>query len=221
MATTISSFRKHVLPDVPGCPNFMIDDAVVDGIQQFCIDTLWLEKAIEDEDIDYTTIDATDNDSIEVDLTSYVTDITPYSFTRFQIDGADYDLEYLNLVNDNSNLDQITKTGVKFYNLPDQDTIKIFPFTDQAANFDLYLKIVFKPKDGITSIDDVFYDDFRDAICGYAKSKLQRIPKKNWTDLEQANINAQTYRSGMGKAKIKHSYGRVTGTASIKPPSFC
>ena len=221
MATALSQFSKIVAPEVPGCPSFLIEEKIVEAAQQFCIDTQWLKKGIEVEAIDYTTIDAADNDSIEIDLTSYVTGITPVSFTQFQIDGGNWNLEHRELENDNSNLDQITKTGVKFYTLPDQDTIKLFPFTDQAEDFDVFIEIVFKPKDGVTTLDDVFYDDHRRAICAHAAASLQRMKGKAWSDPDYATQNARTYQAKMGAAKIKASVGRVTGNTMIKPPFFC
>jgi hypothetical protein len=221
MATAISSFTRHILPDVPGCPSFVIEEKVVEALQQFCKDTKILNKGIEVEDIDYSTVDSTDNDSIDVDLSSYVTGIAPVSISEFQIDGAPYDLEKMELVNDNSNLENILKDGVKFFTIPDEDTITIFPFTDQAVNFDIYLRIVFKPKDGITTIDDFFYDDYREAICAHAKSEIQRMKDKAWTNLDHATINAKTYSAKMGEAKISVENGFITGRQQMSVPFFC
>lgn len=215
MATNLSQFRNNILPDVPGCPFFTIDKAVRDAAIKFCEDTHILEKAFEIEDIDYTGISASDNDSLTFDLTTYFTDYIPIKITQFQVDGADFEGQKKILLNDNSNLTGIQIKSTYFFNFPTTTTMKIFPFTDIDANFDLFINLAVKPTSTVATLDDILYEDWRDAIEAYAKYILQKTPKKPWTDLEHAAINKKYYQGEMGRAKIRVSDGFVKGSRHV------
>lgn len=222
MATAISVFRNRVLVEVPGCPVPRVDMAVVDALRQFCKDTYAYTKDFEVEDIAYGTVDSTDNDSLTIDLSAYFSSLDPIAPLKLQVDGGDWDLRELTLVNDNSNLTQIELQGVKFFNFPSLTTIKIFPFTDQSVNFDVYLKLAVKPNRSVTSVDDDFYnkDDWFAAVCSYAAAILQKMPKRAWTNYEQAELNFDLYRGFMGAAKIDFALGGTAGSVPIQGGYF-
>lgn len=215
MATAISSFRNRVIPHVPGCPWPKIDQVVLDAIRKFCEDTHLIERSIESEAIDYTTIDATDNDAITITLSGFFTGYDPIVPTEFQIDGAPWHLQELYLYNDNSNLGEITIDGIKFFNFPSLTTMKIFPWTGQGVNFDIYLKLALKPTLGVTTVDDVFYNDWADAIEYLTAGLLQRIPKRTWTDYDLSNSNLGLYQTLKGRAKTRKNMGFAKGSESI------
>ena len=144
----ISKFHNRVIAEAPGCPIPRIDVAVVNAIRRMCHDTYAYSKSFEAEDIDYTTIDTADNDALTIDLSTYITNVEPIAPLKFQIDGGDWVLRKLILENDNSNLSDIELQGVKFFNFPSLTTMKIFPFTNQQINFDIFLKMAVKiPRD--------------------------------------------------------------------------
>jgi hypothetical protein len=215
MATAINSFWNRMAAKVPGCPVPAAHRAIVDAVRQFCEDTHVLLKSFEEEDIDYTTIDSTDNDSITITLTSYFTGYEPIVPEFFQIDGGNWNLSRLDLYNDNSNLDSIQLTDTKFYNFPSTTTMKIFPFTDQGANFDIFLKLAVKPNDGSTTFDDFLFNDWRKAIVPLAVAMLQEMPDRPWSNPNMAAYNRQQYLINSGKAKLNKSMGHTSGSSYI------
>jgi len=220
MATPISSFRNKVIPHVPGCPWPKIDEVVVDALRKFCEDTYLIERGIESEDIDYTTIDATDNDAITINLASHYTGYDPIVPVEFQIDGAPYHLQELYLYNDNSNLDSITLPGIKFFNFPTTASMKIFPFTGQGANFDIYLKLALKPSLAVTTVDDLFFNNWADAIEFLAAGILQGIPERPWYNPDRAALNLGLYQIKKGDAKLLKNMGFAKGSQAIKGGYF-
>jgi hypothetical protein len=222
MATQISQFRNRVLVEVPGCPIPRIDLAIVNSIRKMCKDSYAHTKSFEDEDIDYTTIDATDNDSITINLATYFTGVDPVAPLKFQIDGGDWDLRELILENDNSNLDQIAIQGVKFFNFPSLTTMKLFPFTDQGANFDVFLKLAVKPTRGETSVEDKFYndDDWFEGIIHCAAYRLQAMPNRPWSNGNNVSYNRSMYNHYMGRVKIDLAHGGTAGSLAVEGGYF-
>ena len=208
--------------EVPGCPIPRIDTAVINAIRKMCEDTYGYTKSFEEEDIDYTTIDDTDNDSLTITLSDYFTDLDPVAALKLQIDGGDWDLRELILENDNSNLDQIAIQGVKFFNFPSLTTMKLFPFTDQGANFDVFLKLAVKPTRGETSVEDKFYndDDWFEGIIHCASYHLQAIPGRPWSNGEHSFYNLSRYSHYMGRKKIDIAYGGTAGSLAIEGGYF-
>jgi len=222
MPTQISQFRNRVLVEVPGCPTPRIDLAVVNAIREMCKDTYAYTKSFEDEDIDYTTIDDTDNDSYTLDLSSYISNVDPIAPLKFQIDGGDWNLRELTLENDNSNLDSITIQGTKFFNYPALTTMKIFPFTDQSVNFDIFLKLAVKPSRGVTEVENIFYNDdnWFEGIVHLASHDLQIMPSRPWSNAEHAIFNRSRYSHYMGLVKINDSLGGSPGSQAIEGGYF-
>lgn len=222
MATQISQFRNRIVSEVPGCPFPRIDTAVIDALRMFCEDSYLYTKSFEEEDIAYGTIDTSDNDSLTITLSTYYSDADPICPLFFQIDGADWDLKELVLENDNSNLTQIEEDGVKFFSFPTTTSMKIFPFTDQSVNFDVFLKLAVKPSEDVTSVEDKFWNekDWRDAVIAQAAGMLQSMPGRGWTDYGKAGVNFAIYRSNLASARIKAEHGNTKGSIAVEGGYF-
>lgn len=215
MPTAINNFWNRIAAHVPGCPVPATHRAIVDAVRQFCEDTHVLTKAFEEEAFDYTTIDTTDNDAITITLSSKFSGYEVVAPEFFQIDGGEWNLSRLELINDNSNLTSIQLSDTKFFNFPTTTTIKIFPFTDQSENFDMFLKLAVKPNDGTTFFDDFLYNDWRKAIIPLACAILQEIPDRPWSNPSLASYNRSQYLIHSGKAKLNRSMGYAAGNKYI------
>lgn len=222
MATQISQFRNRVVVEVPGCPLPRIDLAVVDAIRMMCEDTYAYYKSFEDEAIDYTTIDSSDNDAITIDLSTYISSVDPVAPLKFQIDGGDWELRRYSLENDNSNLTNIQLEGIKFYNFPSLTTMKIFPLTELQANFDVFLKLAVKPTRDVTSIEDMFIDDddWFKGINHCAAYLLQEMPGRAWSNPQQSVYNKSRYNHYVGRVKIDESLGGAFGDMVVQGGYF-
>lgn len=222
MATQISEFRNRVIAEVTGCPTARIDLAVVDAIRQMCEDTWCYTKSFEVEAIDYTTINAADNDSITITLSTYFTSADPIGVIKFQIDGGDWYTRELTLLNDNSNLSSIEIGEVKFFNFPSLTTIKVFPFTGQTADFDIFMKLAVKPNRSVTSVEDMFYnnDDWFDGVVYLATHKLMMIPERPWSNPALATWNRNQYSDAVGRVRITEAIGASMGSVFVSGGYF-
>lgn len=217
MATNISEISRRVAPDVMGCPNVLIDEAVLRTLIKFCEETHVLEKAFE-HDVLSTDIVAADNDSVNVNLATYITDGRPILLTEFRIDGAKWDAQEIKLLNDQDDLDEISISGTKFFTWPDTTHIKFYGIEAEDQRF--YIKQIFVPLDTATTMDDDLYYRFRDTIAAGARARLMSMPRKDWTDLITAAKNLSEYNDGVAMARIKKDHGMTRRSQSVKSMRF-
>ena len=217
MATNITEISRRVAPDVMGCPNVLVDEAVLRTLIKFCEETHILEKAFE-HDVVSTDIIAADNDSVNVNIASYITDGRPILLTQFKIDGVDWDAQEIKLLNDQDDLDEISISGTKFFTWPDTTHIKFYGIEAEDQRF--YIKQIFVPLDTATTMDDDLYYRFRDTIAAGARARLMSMPRKDWTDPVTASKNLSDYNDGVASAKIKKDKGMTRRSTSVKSLRF-
>lgn len=96
------------------------------------------------------------------------------------------------------------ETGTPEYLLGGPISITLYPVPDVAGT--LRLKVALKPTPAADGVDDVIYDEYREAVVHGALSKLLLSPKKPYTDVTLANYHAQLFHiqtacAGMREAK--------------------
>lgn len=243
MATAISQFRNNIIADLPGCPIPRVDSAIIDAIRTFCEDTHCVERTLTAAG---TPTDVGGFNQVEINLASAgggglvfddgggvsfdggggvdfgetVNDYDPIMPTRLKIDGADWKLSELEVYND-VDLTPLLIPNTKFFRFPDADTIQVYPFsTTNQQTFVLSLAV--KPSQGVLTVADAFYqrEKYRQAIEAYALYLLQKMPKRPWTDLQQAEINIGIYKSRQGSAKVTKFMGRSVGTVTMQGGYF-
>jgi hypothetical protein len=237
MSTTIATFANKILPEVPGCPNFLAKEKIVEAIRELCKDSFLWERGVQARGtVDSFgiltfilsgvtfSINEADSDSFVFDIGGLFGDVAPIAVADLNIDGVGWNLSYLDLKNDYEDPSEITISGTKFFNFPTEQEIKLFPFTDEYEAGDainLYVKVYIKPLSTVTSIDDFFYYDHLETICAKAKSILQRMPGKDWTDFQQAAVNEAEYWNRVGVSRVHMLQHRVKGDLQIQGGFFC
>ena len=226
MATAISQFRDRVLQYVPGCPIPAIDRAVVESMRRLCEDTHCFEKTIEaihsvDVDWPFAMPFSFEQAStggfylITIDFTGYtaLTGYHPIMPVYFQINGVDWTLGRYDVDHLVSNLDDVVPTGMKYFKFNDVTEMEIFPFQDgEDVSTTIITSLAMKPADTSTSVDDVFFNEYLDAIVFKTASYLQMIPKRPWSDYDQAQINMNRY----GEERSKINFQRRVNSSRPK-----
>jgi hypothetical protein len=213
MTTAITEFSKRVQPHVIGCPKQIVDAAVVDAIIRFCEDTHVMEKAFE-HDVVTADIVVADNDSVSVNIATYLTNVRPIVVTEFKIDGAPWGTAYVELLNVQDDISEISVQRAKLFTYPDVTHIKFYDI--EAVDQRFYIKQVYAPTISITTIDDLFYARYHKAIEGGALWELMSMPKKDWFDRERADHYLGDYDNGVAGAVIRKSFTK----GSSRPKSM-
>ena len=198
MATTIATFRDRIRSEVSGCPVPLIDEKVLDAIREFCEATHAVKKTILATEVPVDVgeyFKATVSWADHAGLSNY----DPIMITDFKIDGSDYKIKEFN-PDVNVDLDYVCNVSKeRLYNFASVTSLEIYPF-DDATSVDLTITLVLKPSLSLTSVDDVFYKDYRDGISAIALAHLQRMKDRPWTDIDQALIN-----QGVAERKISEA----------------
>ena len=189
-----SAFRPYVMPDVPGCPQVMIDDAIRGGCRQFAFDT-W---AVRYDVPAFNTVDATQ---------SYV--LTPpsqheiFSVAVVVKDGED---PALSPVIDHASVRYVQTAGSPTFFWYKSTALWLFPTPNVVVN--LEVEAVIRPTQAATTVDDQFLE-YRDAVAAWAKYKLMMVSGKSWYNPSDAKENYALYMKLMGDQKVRSSNGRV------------
>lgn len=231
MATAITAFREKILPHVPGCPFFKVDEAIMDAIIEFCEDThilrkgFWVDSATATTPsvvfpfvlpITFGASSSTSFGVITVTLSTYYTGYDPIVVTWFKMDGASYGLYNMAKPENYSSIDDFNTGGYqyKLFGFSTSATMELYPF-DIGETHDFFIQIAVKPQSTSTTVDDIFYRDWERAIRYLAISNLQEIPEEKWSNERLADKNLNRYRGEMGRAKLRVANGMVNGESNI------
>jgi len=212
MSTNLTVMSNAIGPDVIGCPRVLIDKAILDATIRFCEETHVIEKGFE-HNVVTADITAADNDSVNVNIATYVTDGRPIVLTEFKIDGASYTPQELKLVNDLSDISEIAVQGAVFFNFPDTTHVKFYDIEAKDQRF--YIKAVYVPLPTATTVDDDFYYRYHKAIEAGARAELMEMPNKDWSNPAMAIYYKGKYTDGVADAKIKKDKGMIKASNRV------
>lgn len=189
-----SEFRPYVMPDVPGCPQVMVDDAIREGCRRFSQDTWLLTYDVPA----FNTVSGTQ---------SYV--LTPPS--QHEVFGVKTVVKS----GEAPPLLPMTEQTLARY-APDDGTpyrywfktpsLWLYPTPNLVVA--LTVEALIRPTQTATTVDNQFVE-FREAITCWAKYKLMMVAGKSWYNPNDAKENYATYMKLRGEEKIRQSSGRV------------
>lgn len=199
--TDITEFCNLVAVDVYPCPDPLIRREVISALIEFC-DKSWVLSDTWNHVFVPANIDASLINSYDIDFTSVVTSaVKPAAIRALHIDGTPWPVKRKNILNALPDWDAIKEVAVKYYNLPDSSTIRLFDMDDSIVN--ILLRVAFKPLRSVTQVDDVLFDDWSEAIVARAKSTLLNMPSKEWTNPAAAALAERDWRRVLSRAKAE------------------
>jgi hypothetical protein len=213
MNVSIDDFVDNVRPDVPGCPDPAIENAVRDTIVEFCHKTWILQREFV---YNSTVIDAYDELSnapyLEFDgVRPIVPDVAMRPVVVLDVfvtKAEDEDYVPLTLMDKRHTArrpyaywESQTTTGLPTnYFAVATDAIRVYPVP--SIDYYLTLRVAFKPKPLATEFDENLYDDWLEEISSGTKCRLFEMPKKGWTDYNVAAYEKIKFKTGIGRARI-------------------
>jgi hypothetical protein len=210
MAAALAAFRSRVLPNLPSCPDILVDQAVLDACIEFC------EK---------TNIVRFTSDPTAVASGEYEIDIdTPTSSKVVQVQrvwiGA---TELTPLQEDDVGVFGFTEavTGETVANGTPTSfgeirpgTIALYPRPNSTVYITTRSSI--KPSRSATSVDDVLYEDWVNVIASGALYRLYTM-KAEWQDTARAGIELAAFKQGVGNAILESRRGRNRSDDVVRP----
>lgn len=193
------------MPEVPGCPQLMVDDAIREGCRRFSQDT-W---------------------QITYDVPAFNTVAGTQSYTlappaQHEVFGVK------TVVKDGSvpPLSPVTEQTAARYAPADgppsnywYKTPKLWLHPRPNLVASLAVEVLIRPTQSATTVDDQFAE-FREAVTCWAKYKLMLVAGKSWYNPGDAKENYATYVKLASEARMKAASGRVATPLRAVAPFF-
>lgn len=177
-----AAFYPYVLPHVIGCPNPTVDHALRNAAREFCLRSKAWEEPAEFEG------DGASN-RFDFDLPSQ-TELVQVA--RASVAGKDLDIFGADLLPPDWGT---VPPCDGLYHLNDEEYL-VFPVPPAGAQVSVTLSV--RPGPFGPGVGDAVFVSHVEAIAAGALSRLLKMPRQPWTDLEQAAISLGQFESGAG-----------------------
>jgi hypothetical protein len=186
MAISYESLLSEVLPMVAGCSDTLAENAIRSAAIEFCERTSAYQSEL---------------DAITTISNIYEYDLEPPTGTTVH--------KILWVTHDGQDLEPLTTTlleqrvprwrtdnGLPVYFVqPTASLIWLVPIPSAQVVNSTIIRAVLKPTHTSTTCDESIMDEYRDAIVNGALFRLLRIPGKDWSDLQGAQLYSSLFES--------------------------
>jgi hypothetical protein len=200
----IDSLFTLIRPEVPQCPDFVIEQHAVRAIRTLCERSrVWrewqgeyLDEGIEEYPLETDTGEIFAVENVQTDK-------------GVRLRPLDYELPG----QDNDNMHGIS--GVVGYTFKHPQTLWIQGTPTQ--NEDIFLEVILRPKMSDTEIPDWLAEQYEDAIVAGTLSRLMMVAAKPWFNAELSAYHKREFGRGISQARAdairRHTNTRVTMNA--------
>ena len=196
MSSALILFRPTIIPNVPGCPDFVIENAVLLAAREFCKDTRIWQDAPGDEEV--LIIDVAGEDIVYALTVPEDSNIIGIAAVLRNESPMSPGIEYA--------LDVQTASVIFAYAPSPEDEIKV--------------RRVYKPARTAATVPDFLYNEFEEAISNKALSDLVAMPGKPWTNLALVGDFRQKYQSSVHETISRAMKGGTIRSLSVRPKEF-
>lgn len=98
------------------------------------------------------------------------------------------------------------------------DEVIVAPFSDYRMDSGLKIIVALKPTRSSTSVDDLVYQRWAEAIGFGARARLYDTPGQPYYDPMSAQKYRQWFESAIGEAKTERNRGLTRNTTRVRPP---
>jgi len=185
----LADLTGRVLPDVPGCPEPVIESSLQRAAVRFFRDSwVWREVL---PGITLVSGQSTYTPSVPTD--SRLERVLRAQYGNIPLDHAPH--EDLILTND---------TGAPVAIAMDySNDLVLYPTPDDSANKGVTVYGHLVPLRDATTVPDRLGEEWEDALVAYAKTDILDTPQKPWTDPRAAQYQRQLYQRELARAKVE------------------
>ena len=191
----ITSFIPYIRPEVPGCPDLMIEQKLMSTLIDFCAKTdIW------QEDIDSSTLIPAVKE-IEIDVPDGTT-LNKILRLRYK-DTKEIVATSVDWLDRNEPNWRTKTSGVGDYFIhTGKATIQLVGHASEVETLALRGRMSLKPKRTATTVYDMLYEDYCEAIAAGTKASLMAMSAKEWTNPEMAQVYSLAYVRTIDEATV-------------------
>lgn len=192
MATVLSAYTPYISPDVPGCPEPLIDDAVRVAAIAFCAGSACIRERIAFNTVtaqDYVVMAPVGGDVVRVYRVMIGdTILQPTRRDDFDEDGD--------------------RGQPREYYVEGDNTLRLYPVPD--AIYAVVAHVSVKPDRDAATLDDMLFNRYRDDIASGAKAKLMLMANQPWANTSGAELHAAIFNNAIDMAAHRRATGGVS-----------
>lgn len=195
----VSDFSRFILPEVVGCPDPLLSQAIVQTAFDFCDKASAWDALVNDIPVTSGTASYT---------LPVVTDAMALRAKDVWINGIRIDNGRISAGAVDVTYDSASGFGV----------ITIRPVPQQDGS--MSLRVVYAPTLTATTLPDMLLSRYEQAISAGTKARLMLMPSTAWTNPQLAVVHRQAYESAVTDARIESTFDRASGSIYIPPIRF-
>jgi hypothetical protein len=213
----LSAFMTRILPHVAGCPDVTAQEALVDTAIEFCEKTQIVQQTLAPistviNTLSYTVTGPTDQVvAMPVGVWFKTVPLEPVPV---------HEIENVQAFNpDLPDTDLFTGIPICFvWTAP--ATIALYPIPDESEADVVTVRASLKPSRTATTLADVLFDDWCDALVHGTLARLHMFKDQPWASADRALLHAREFRGYVQRARIEQSKGRVRTSMRVVPMRF-
>jgi hypothetical protein len=213
----ITLFYSRLMPWVVGCPEPIAAQALVDAAIRFCEETSVVtytcqpQDAVADEGLYRLAVPALQSIVVTQKVWYGTTLLTPVPSTDVS--------NVLAAVGAVGDTEVATGEPSCFFE-SSPGVIKVYPVPATLATNMISAKVATRPSRSATSLDDVLYEDWADAIVAGARARLHAMPNQFFSNDAKAAQATQEFGYYLNRARGVASRGRIQTSRSVKLRGF-
>lgn len=209
-----SKLYSRILPYVNGCPEPMVDQAIVDACTEFAEQSQVLFSVeypiplVDGRSTYYIYPDG----SVEVDLIRHVTcgsrELIPVSSTS--------------ALNDQLPTWGTTKSSepTHYSTFGEAGSLTVYPEPLNSSGQSLVVVASWSPSFDAKSIPDELVTKYALGVIEGVKAKLMLMPDKKWTNIQLSAICQGKFDAAINEARARAIHGKAAGTITVRPRRF-
>lgn len=227
MMVPIQDFFLHVYPDVVGCPESYIKDAIRSAVIEFCDKSMAYQQVyvcadLEEKEakyaLNYISSDLTIAQPLSVIIADCGTDEheqTEHSVYKVLTKTNEQDLDTLE---PNWRLKEAEVPSRFFFEMP--NVIRLVERPTVSIPDGLHVRVAARPSRTAQQFPTFLFNEWLDTIVDGALYRLHSMSNKSWARPEMVNYYLRRFRAGISRAKSKFYKSHTWQSKSVLPVSF-
>jgi hypothetical protein len=211
---TFEDFYPFILPEVLGCPEPVVDQALISTLIDFCDKTLVHQVDHDPITVVRGVIDYELDPPVNQTLVSKIMKVF-YKDTPLEAVAPD-DVRVAQIYNKYFEDVQPQEGPPRAYIQKDPRTISIFPYPQETERLALTLRVALKPTRSATQFDDILFEEYAETIGAGAISRLAMQPGKTYSDMKLAGVKNVLYTAGVNVARQRASRGSTRASTHVR-----
>lgn len=206
-------FLSRVLIEVPGCPEISALQAVRDSCIEFCEKSLILTR-----DHDPVTVKAGVVDyELEPPSGYLVVKVMQAWLDNNKLEPMAYDIiREASVYNRLFSAYQSAPSTPIRYLQKDERSVSLWPLADKNYANGLTMRVALKPTRSSTTVEDVLFEDYAEAIASGALGRLMSSVGKAYSSAQGAALHKAQFTQGLNVARQRASHGHTRSNLSVR-----